>query len=1070
MYLNMRGWNNMSIRDDFTQMLIEANNTENDQPTDLDTSLQKYSYAKTGDKYAFEDLGDKFGKWMTGAEQGYEEVGRAELNMAENAPRLFREMTDIDETDLSPYEDNPIGNELTTPSTPVETLDSKGNVIRKDEIKGTPQMTSNMTDAEKKAQDWWQKAHYNVRQETYRPIAEVGATLGGSAGMALLAPFLLEDMGKSIEDEDYIGVAKNAAFFALPGLARTSNQYLKVGSALGLVGLTAEGGYDVVKQVTDENFKDYTDVDPLGAMGTLASQALPIVLPVLDTAIQCRTDFLQYKEKLSALEAKRKVQAETDLQASKNLAAGDKPKERMREKSASSEDYFDQKIREQSEAETKSAKPKEEPTPAETSAKVNEYANKVEERQTLDKKFEKVGQKVRQDAEHPYVSRESEGAVPIVDSNIKGVVPIRRIWEFVNEKFTTARTGRIAEPGVNGYFEPKSSSIRVDKHNFLYTLSHEIGHFIDTEIMPLKGADAELRQNCVEHFGAGKYSFEEQRGEGIAEFFQTMALNPEVAKKHCPTYYSMVESAMAHNPELKSNWDMYSNMVRRYYKSTADEVASANMSYANDVSSKVKTPLRRISESISRLIHDYQDETNTLDNTIKDFEDKTGHKIKFNENPVNLLRQCSNSIGSQVDIMLGFYKAETGDMIGGLETALGMPKNTLKRVTMKDVHSKLAEMKNNAEVREYLQKGGHDNVYKAANNVLLAKHTIEVLDQGNLRRLKKLEGLDKKTTEKLNTLNEELLELQTRPDSIISNADRERIKTLEKEVEAQTKIVNEIGTERSSIENGTYDYMDSPLTRKQAQEIIANAPKQFEEVSKLVQDYNYNTLALGVHFGLLDPKTAKKFRETYKDYVPMYRDFSLEKAGEAAGGGVGSAYVNVNSFYHSLSEGGSTRTVIDPLGQMEIRTQQLIARGNKNLVALSFGDLTKLDKHGSLLVKIEKGGESSAENVVSMFRNGKKEYYQVTNDAVLEALNLDKSSAFLAKNLFEGYLHFASSTLRKFTTQTPPFMIWNALRDSVQAAVTTKTVSKEEFYKANAFYFFFNGFFLFILFCVFIPN
>lgn len=244
-----------------------------------------------------------------------------------------------------------------------------------------------------------------------------------------------------------------------------------------------------------------------------------------------------------------------------------------------------------------------------------------------------------------------------------------------------------------------------------------------------------------------------------------------------------------------------------------------------------------------------------------------------------------------------------------------------------------------------------------------------------------------------------------------------------------------------------------------------NAPEFQKAFTELV-GYQDSVLNQLVKSGVLSYKDAATIRALNQNYVPFYRLF------DEAGGGLGrSTFANLPSPIKAIK--GSSRDIVDPIESIIKNTYVItnIAERNKigkALVELAestpgagrwaekvatpmFGSRFQLDDIAKALR--DAGVDTSSidlehvatifkpsifapgkENIVTVFRNGKREFWQLQPDLYRAMMSLDKESS----NTLIKLLSFPARILRAGATLNPEFMARNPIRDAFTAHVYSK--------------------------------
>lgn len=226
--------------------------------------------------------------------------------------------------------------------------------------------------------------------------------------------------------------------------------------------------------------------------------------------------------------------------------------------------------------------------------------------------------------------------------------------------------------------------------------------------------------------------------------------------------------------------------------------------------------------------------------------------------------------------------------------------------------------------------------------------------------------------------------------------------------------------------------------KKALQAIVNKAPLEFKAVSDILSNYTANLMDLQVHFGFLTKEKAEYYKKTYPHYVPLHRDFSLDRAG-AISSAKGKGFANIKKPLEYLSKEGSTRTVLDPITELITATNTLITAGERNKVGQALAKLAKVKGAGELLV--EAGENTKAlKGIFSVWIDGKKKNYQAIAPGLYEIMTGQSNTAsFAAVDAISKVMEKTASMLRTGATHTPLFMLWNGIRDTFSASLYSKT-------------------------------
>jgi len=280
------------------------------------------------------------------------------------------------------------------------------------------------------------------------------------------------------------------------------------------------------------------------------------------------------------------------------------------------------------------------------------------------------------------------------------------------------------------------------------------------------------------------------------------------------------------------------------------------------------------------------------------------------------------------------------------------------------------------------------------------------------------------------------------------------------------------GWSEYAISRHMLDVIDSgkpaPLDRADYQAVVDAAPPHYQQVLDRVVEFQDRVLDVLVDGGLLSPDAKAAMRTKWPNHVPLYRDMGTGPRG--AGRGI----ADVSNPVHRLK--GSGRNIIDPIQSIIKDTFQLMDVAARNKAMLKLVDqaaenpgagrwiepvpakmrgttttLEELLNRGEVNDAIDAGLDISSdrsifrpqvkgnasEHIVSVFRNGKAELYQL-DPALYDAVTATDSAS---AGILEPLIRFSSgpSKLLRATATglNPAFFIRNTMRDTVNALVTS---------------------------------
>lgn len=241
------------------------------------------------------------------------------------------------------------------------------------------------------------------------------------------------------------------------------------------------------------------------------------------------------------------------------------------------------------------------------------------------------------------------------------------------------------------------------------------------------------------------------------------------------------------------------------------------------------------------------------------------------------------------------------------------------------------------------------------------------------------------------------------------------------------------------------DPVKTPIPMSDAFRLVKGAPEVLKETSERLAAFNHNILLLKQVYGFISRERRLELEETYPCYIPFAR--SLES--ETPMAFLGDKNVVENRAMNAM---GSDRTVIDPVAVYLEEVKNTIKKGEQNKVMADLTrDLIAKTRNGEGFVdKLEGasiGDKLDRRNVYSVFENGERVFYVAQDLDLLKGLtSLDNASRKLSSSLILKGMQYAAQILRIGATSTPMFILWNAARDSVTAAVKSETVTTIPFW------------------------
>ncbi|HDW3056225.1 TPA: 4'-phosphopantetheinyl transferase [Bacillus cereus] len=232
--------------------------------------------------------------------------------------------------------------------------------------------------------------------------------------------------------------------------------------------------------------------------------------------------------------------------------------------------------------------------------------------------------------------------------------------------------------------------------------------------------------------------------------------------------------------------------------------------------------------------------------------------------------------------------------------------------------------------------------------------------------------------------------------------------------------------EKQGIKTGfTPDEIEKTIAKFDNPEIQAAHQK--------IKAYNDSLLDMLVEGNMLSKDAVAAMREKHPNYMPFNRYFDEEGVGEGFGGGKG--FVDLTNPIKRIE--GSSRNVIDPFESIVKNTFKSMQAIERNKVGLALADLAENEGAGKWIEKLAGDGKESVakENIVTVFRNGEKQQYQLAPELYRAVKAMDKE----VTNKFILAASKPSDWLRAGATLTPEFALRNPIRDQFAAYVVSDT-------------------------------
>lgn len=534
--------------------------------------------------------------------------------------------------------------------------------------------------------------------------------------------------------------------------------------------------------------------------------------------------------------------------------------------------------------------------------------------------------------------------------------------EIINDinKLVITREGKVGNRNYQGIYKTMPEVIRSRNYGDFDTYAHEIGHYIDQKL-GIKGYDNELISAADKEWGSNKlyqkYTPEQKRAEGIAEFGRQYLLNPEEAQKNFPGYYKEFADKLTANKDIADSLNNIGDKMRAWYSQSPEARGRGGVTFGNETD--YRTNFEKVTDKGSKLYDQMIDRHYPLHRLSTAIQEEIGRKLAFEEDPYKLARSAQNSSVSRAEMML---KSKSPGLTQEILNELYHGKID-HAVTLEQIFKKIDPKKLSEAYPDYLKNGNFKDWHEALSTLLTAKRQVE------------LQGIKPK--------------------------------------------------------------YKGPMSPEDAATIIKNAPKELEAATKKIYQYSDNLLSVLEDGGIISKEALNTLRNKYSNYVPMMRDFSDEEAMGRIMGARGKGFGNVSSPIKALEE-GSPRPVIDPLENLVKNTYMVFDLVERNRVAKAFVDLSKEPGVGKFIEKVPGGASDSTKSIFTVMVDGKKEAYQTLPEFYGAITSYGEPLSFPFSSIFTTAAH----ALRVGATSSPAFMLRNMMKDTITAALYTRTGMK----------------------------
>ncbi|MBP2652634.1 MAG: hypothetical protein H6Q73_203 [Firmicutes bacterium] len=607
--------------------------------------------------------------------------------------------------------------------------------------------------------------------------------------------------------------------------------------------------------------------------------------------------------------------------------------------------------------------------------------------------------------------------------------PVTRaeINKTVND-LVTSRTGRIGFAGAKGIFKVDKDVIRSRNFGDFDTQAHEVGHYLDKQLK-ISGHDSELISAADNIWGGNKiydkYTPEQRRAEGIAEFTRQYLTDPAKAKQNFPGYYNDFVDKLGQNKDLAVKVQDIGDKMQRWFNQSPEARGRGGVSFGNDTGI-FDTIKDKATNAAYKAYEAFFDDKVDLARQSAAIEKQIGQELKYEKNPYKKARMVQTSALARAEMLVW---DDNPTLVR--DTLNKIYNNKLRYdVTMKEIFNGLDKKNLDGKYPGYLQNGNFKNWHEALSTLLTAKKQLENY---------KVKTLDVRAEyqKAYNIARQELFNAKANLDNVRKNKHNSYTQHRFAVLKAE-EIVDEATTKfkqaEDALKKANSTEYKGPMSNADAETIVKNAPKELDDLTEKVYQYSDNLLSIAQECGLISQKTVDALHQKYKNYVPMSREFSDEAAMEntfATGKKIG----NVSNPLKKLTDEGSTRNVIDPLENLIKNTYTLLSAAERNKVAQTFVALSKESGLGEFAEAVSGGSGDAKSSIFTVMVDGKKQAFQTTPEFYRAIMSMNQASANMLISIFKPF----AQALRVGATISPDFVVRNLIRDTLTAGIYSET-------------------------------
>ncbi len=627
-----------------------------------------------------------------------------------------------------------------------------------------------------------------------------------------------------------------------------------------------------------------------------------------------------------------------------------------------------------------------------------------------------------------------------------GGEPVRRsdIVKFLTEKLDVPiRTGRFRQKAL-GIFKPKLEVVRSKFANDIETIAHEIGHGLNKYLWGMKGKNLETAPLEAFSHELLPIATKPAKGqppiqEGFAEFIRKYITHDAEAKKVAPTFYEFFEKELdKKSPEAKEIFIDARNQFDKWIKQPATQRILGTISIGEEKKSPV---------TWNDLYTQWVDELHPLKKVVDAITKGDTGTLATTKNPYELAR-----------LMAGW----TGKADAFIEhKTFGFKDYAWKNKSLKDILNPVKDDLDN--LRVYV---------KARRSLELRSRGIETgIEREDAAQAIREQVKHEKTFQELKQYQDDVL-MYLRDAGIYSLKDIVKMKELNQDYTPFYRVMEsgKIGLETGkgfeagqpikkikgswrdtidpleSIIKNTYAFIQAAEKNTVVKSLVDLSNKH-EGMGKFVEKIPIPMQKIIVKepelLGILQRygkwTETTKYKETQKTLGEKITN--IGGAGEEiAGGSTRAAELMEGQAMEALRARGRTeaeaKMILDRIKKAptaEIKSK-IIEKTIEKMVVQETVKEFGLDIPNNIIELFRPSAFVPKENVISLWRNGKRELYQVHPDVARVVQALDREST----NSLIKVLSYPSRWLRAGATLTPEFILRNPLRDQFSAFTYSK--------------------------------